>query len=91
MSPQKLYELMLSRFDSAWPPTQQPVGRVWSEDTLIIDTNWDLWIGTKTGNPGSWKKLSGAGAASNFPPENLTSQIDGSKDTLKNHLIKVFL
>jgi len=81
VAPQKLYELRLSRFDVAWPPTQGGAGRVWSRDTLIIDANWDLWICVTTGNPGTWKKLSGTGGAASYVAENLTAQVDGLTNT----------
>ena len=95
MAPQKLYELKLSRWDVAWPPTQIP-GHLWIEDTLIIDKNWDLWICTATGDPGTWKKLSGAGAT-NFVAENLTPLVNGTTNTFttaaarQGGTIRVFL
>lgn len=77
--PQKLYEFKLSRFDAAWPPQQG--SRLWLEDTIVIDANWDLWVCTQTGAPGTWKKLSGGSVASSYVAEDLTTQIDGQTNT----------
>jgi len=52
---------------------------------MILDINWDLWVCTVGGNPGSWKKLSGTGGTADFYVEDLTSQIDGVTDIFQTN------
>ena len=74
MTPNPLF-ITLQKWEIAWPP--QSVQNLWVQGTIVLDLNWDLWVCTAGGQPGSWKKLSGGGAAVDFYAEDLTSQIDG--------------
>ena len=78
MTPNPLF-ITLQKWEIAWPP--QSVKNLWVQGTIVLDLNWDLWVCTAGGQPGSWKKLSGGGAAVDFYSEDLTSQVDGQTNT----------
>lgn len=82
--PRKALFITLQKIEASWPPSQSWT-TIWEEGTLILDINWDLWVCTAEGNPGSWKKLSGGTGAVNFYAEDLTAQVDGITNTFNTN------